>query len=132
MTHNFKQFQNELNKKLKDIQKEQQSKAKGILIYAYDELTNISPVHLGLYKTSHIFSVNKRDSSKSDKVDKSRISSNKNKINNTTLKIGNTLYAQNNLDYAQSLEDGHSKQAPLGIYSIAEERTKDKIEKVKL
>lgn len=33
--------------------------------------------------------------------------------------IGDTVYIYNNLPYAIPLEDGHSRQAPLGIYSIA-------------
>jgi len=129
MTSNIDNFIKETNKKIEAMTKRQNSRARQIILGAYDTLTSLSPVDKGLYKNNHIITVNQK--TKNTKELKENNNS-KYSLNSAEFKNNDTIYIQNNLAYAQALENGHSKQAPLGIYSVTEEITKDIIERIKL
>lgn len=84
-----------------------------------------SPVMDGAFRSNHRVTVNKTTNE--------TVPSNGNKAPKGTLdrevfaegagqilqaKLGDSVYIQNNLSYAPRLENGHSQQAPLGIYSL--------------
>ncbi|QPF33260.1 MULTISPECIES: hypothetical protein [Acinetobacter] len=84
-----------------------------------------SPVMDGAFRSNHRVTVNKTTNE--------TVPSNGNKAPKGTLdqevfaegadkilqaKLGDSVYIQNNLPYALRLENGHSQQASLGIYSL--------------
>ena len=79
-----------------------------------------SPVDQGAFRGNHKVSVNNPDTT-SDKNLKDT-QANKTLLSESEklkqLKLGDTVYIQNNLPYAVRLENGHSQQAPLGIYGL--------------
>lgn len=80
-----------------------------------------SPVDQGAFRGNHLISLNGADNSydinHKDKGSNSTQEAGNQKI--LQAKIGDLVYVQNNLPYAVALENGHSQQRPLGIYSIA-------------
>jgi hypothetical protein len=80
-----------------------------------------SPVDTGAFRGNHRVSLNGEDKSydesKLDTSGMNALAAGTAKI--ATAKFGGLVYIQNNLPYGEALEHGHSKQAPLGIYSIA-------------
>lgn len=44
-------------------------------------------------------------------------------------KLGDSVYIQNNLPYALRLENGHSQQAPLGVFALAFQSVANKYNK---
>ena len=79
-----------------------------------------SPVDQGAFRGNHKVSVNNPDTT-SDKNLKDT-QANKTLLSESEklkqLKLGDMVYIQNNLPYALRLENGHSQQAPLGIYGL--------------
>ena len=80
-----------------------------------------SPVDTGAFRGNHRISVNSPDSTYDLSTADKGGSSTQQKGNQKILqaKLGDLVYVQNNLPYAVALENGHSQQRPLGIYSIA-------------
>ena len=80
-----------------------------------------SPVDTGAFRGNHRISVNSPDStydlSTADKGGSATQQEGNQKI--LQAKLGDLVYVQNNLPYAVALENGHSQQRPLGIYSVA-------------
>lgn len=79
-----------------------------------------SPVNTGTFRGNHRVSVGSVDYTKDfQKVDKSgttTIADGMAKV--LSIQSGMRVFISNNLPYAVALENGHSGQAPLGIYSI--------------
>lgn len=79
-----------------------------------------SPVDTGTFRGNHRVSIGSVDYTKDfQKIDKSgttAIADGMAKVLN--IQIGMRVFISNNLPYAVALENGHSGQAPLGIYSI--------------
>lgn len=80
-----------------------------------------SPVDTGAFRGNHRISVNSPDNTYDLSTADKGGSSTQQKGNQKILqaKLGDLVYVQNNLPYAVALENGHSQQRPLGIYSIA-------------
>lgn len=79
-----------------------------------------SPVDQGAFRGNHKVSVNNPDTTYDKNLKDSQ--GNKTLLSESEklkqLKLGDTVYIQNNLPYAVRLENGHSQQAPLGIYGL--------------
>jgi hypothetical protein len=76
-----------------------------------------SPVLTGLYRSNHNVSIGSRFMGTFAITDKVTVMGDaKSKINEFDPVRDSTIFIQNNLDYAEALENGHSKQAPSGIY----------------
>ncbi|MFW1955879.1 hypothetical protein [Acinetobacter guillouiae] len=79
-----------------------------------------SPVDTGTFRGNHRVSIGSVDYTKDfQKIDKSgttAIADGMAKV--LSIQIGMRVFISNNLPYAVALENGHSGQAPLGIYSI--------------
>ena len=129
MSSNIDAFIKETNAEIKKLQDKQVSEAKKIVLGAYSQTVSGSAVDTGLYRSSHLISINSKDKTIPTKKDDSRISDGKSEVNNAKFKNGDTITIQNNLLYALPLEDGHStQQAPL-LYSRVEEMTRTVINK---
>lgn len=85
-----------------------------------------SPVMDGEFRSNHRLTVNSitnetvpSNGNKAPKgtLDQQVFSDGANKV--LKAKLGDKVYIQNNLPYALRLENGHSKQAEFGVYSIA-------------
>ncbi|MDN5418172.1 MAG: hypothetical protein L0G09_12100 [Acinetobacter sp.] len=79
-----------------------------------------SPVDTGAFRSNHRVSIGSVDYTKDfQKIDKSgttTIADGMAKI--LSVQLGMRVFISNNLPYSIALENGHSGQAPLGIYSI--------------
>ena len=79
-----------------------------------------SPVDQGAFRGNHKISVNNpettSDKNLKDTEGNKTLLSESEKLKQ--LKLGDMVYIQNNLPYAVRLENGHSQQAPLGIYGL--------------
>lgn len=85
-----------------------------------NEIVLKSPVDTGRFRGNNIVSVGAPVYTSTDNVDKSGVE---------TIRLGlsamsglepyTQVFIQNNLPYAGALEDGHSKQAPGGVYAVS-------------
>ncbi|EKT4568459.1 HK97 gp10 family phage protein [Pseudomonas putida] len=84
------------------------------------EIVLRSPVDTGRFRGNTVVSIGSPVFSNSDTVDKtgsSTIAAGQAVL--TGLKPYTVIYIQNNLPYAEKLENGHSKQAPNGVFGLA-------------
>ena len=123
MASNINAFLAETNREIEKLQAKQVSEAKKIVLGAYTQILDTSPVATGLFKHNNFLTVNSKTSQTTgDEFDASMVAvieggfSNiaKAKFNN-----GMTITIQNNLVYADALEAGHSTQNS-HMYSKAE------------
>lgn len=82
------------------------------------EIVNRSPVDTGRFRANNQVSIGSPDYSQLTEVDVSGAKT----IQQGSAVIArgkpySVIYIQNNLPYAESLENGHSNQAPTGIYA---------------
>ncbi|MFN3074720.1 hypothetical protein ACK1JC_14070 [Acinetobacter sp. TY2] len=79
-----------------------------------------SPVDTGAFRGNHRVSIGSvdytKDFQKKDKSGATAIADGMVKILN--VRLGMRVFISNNLPYAIALENGHSKQASLGVYSL--------------
>ena len=103
------------------VTKDAEDLTKKIAIDTLQQVITRSPVDTGAYRNSHRVSLNSADNSQvpigTSKSGSEALADGAAKI--ATLKLGGMLYVQNNLPYGMKLENGHSKQAPLGVYKLA-------------
>lgn len=85
-------------------------KYRGLIITIYNNLVALSPVDTGRYKNNHHISFN----APSYAVDVGQIG-----LQLPPAGTFPVVYIQNNLPYAVRLEQGHSRQAPTGVYQNA-------------
>lgn len=82
------------------------------------EIVQRSPVDTGRFRNNNVVSIGSGDYRTTDEVDKS--GSKAIQRGSAVIAQGkpySVIYIQNNLPYAESLENGHSKQAPTGVYA---------------
>lgn len=96
----------------------------------YSSVVMRSPVDTGRFRGNWNLSLAGFDPSVSELTDKEGAAS----IANATVSIaaynGGSIYISNNLPYAQRLEDGWSKQAPVGMLRITAVEFQDMVNKV--
>ncbi len=79
-----------------------------------------SPVMDGEYRASHKVSVNSPDNAYEKGFDLAGGATiQKGLATASTAKIGGIVYVQTNCPYGMRLENGHSKQAPNGVYALS-------------
>lgn len=93
-------------------------KIRAISIQILNKIDEASPVDTGRFRRNNMVSLMSPDYSITDEVDPGGV---------MALQIGiavisraanyGIIYIQNNLPYAEALENGHSKQAPTGVYA---------------
>lgn len=103
------------------IEKDLVDRRAEIAIDAIQMIVHGSPVDTGAYKGSHRITVDIGDFSTEPLFDKGggQVLASGMKIIAAAKKPFSMLIIQNNLPYSKKLEDGHSGQAPSGIYGPA-------------
>lgn len=84
------------------------------------EIVTRSPVDTGRFRANNQISLGAPDYGVTAEVDKSGASTTQQ--GSAVIARGqpySVIYIQNNLPYAESLENGHSKQAPAGVYAVS-------------
>jgi len=113
----FEDLPMELQKLSQNIEKSFDASIKNYTTSTVGRLYDNSPVLTGLFRSNHNVSIGKRYTGDFGITDKDTVVGDaKSKINEFNSKKDKTVFIQNNLDYAESLENGHSKQAPAGVY----------------
>lgn len=92
------------------VEQDFERKYRGLIITIYNNLVALSPVDTGRYKNNHHISFN----APSYAIDVGNVG-----IQLPPAGTFPTVYIQNNLPYAVRLEQGHSRQAPTGVYQNA-------------
>lgn len=121
---NINQFLKDTNKAIEKQLKKQQKVGKQIVLEAYSGVVRRSPVDSGLFKSSHIITLNKFTDEIPKDVDRTREIKEQAFIQGLRFSNGDKIVIQSNLLYSEKLESGHSKQAPAGIYAITEAQVK--------
>ena len=98
----------------------------------YKNIIMRSPVDTGAYRASHGIAVGNEPSEseglKGERTDE-ELTALENEFPGLDWKLGDgTIWIYNNQPYAGRLEDGHSKQAPNGVYSVALAEFQSKLE----
>lgn len=102
-----------------DIMEDAHKLQRGIAITVLNNLQLISPVAEGTYRANHTVSFGSPDYRYT--ANKDGMSLAFSAINSLTPSALPMVYIQNNLPYAERIENGWSKQAPQGVYSLAYE-----------
>ena len=102
-----------------DIMQDAHKLQRGMAITLLNNLQLISPVKEGTYRGNHTVSFGSPDYRYTENKDGMSLAFSA--INSLTPSALPVVYIQNNLPYAERLENGWSKQAPSGIYSLAYE-----------
>ncbi|MEN0582271.1 HK97 gp10 family phage protein [Phytobacter palmae] len=105
---------------VKQVEEDVCKQLRVISIQLLNEIVMRSPVDTGRFRANNHVSIGSPDFSVTANTDKS---------GGPTLQQGSAviaqgkpysvIYIQNNLPYAEALENGHSKQAPTGLYANA-------------
>lgn len=87
--------------------------------FALQQVITRSPIDTGAYRGNHQVSIGKPDNTFD--LEAKDLTSAYVKAGGviSKIKIGNLVYVQNCLPYSLKLENGWSKQAPQGVYSLA-------------
>ncbi|MEZ7502293.1 HK97 gp10 family phage protein [Psychrobacter sp. Arc29] len=102
-----------------DIMEDAHKLQRGIAITVLNNLQILSPVDEGRYRANHIVSFGSPDYRYTENKDGMSVAFNAiQSMSSTELPM---VYIQNNLPYAERIENGWSKQAPQGVYSLAYE-----------
>ena len=113
----FEDLPMELQNLSQNIEKSFDSSIKEYITSTVSRLYDNSPVLTGLFRSNHNVSIGQRYTGDFGITDKATVVGDaKSKINEYNSKKDKLVFIQNNLDYAESLENGHSKQAPAGVY----------------
>lgn len=102
-----------------DIMEDAHKLQRGMAITVLNNLQLLSPVLSGRYRANHTVSFGSPDYRYTENKDGMSLAFSA--IDSLTPNELPVVYIQNNLPYAERLENGWSKQAPSGIYSLAYE-----------
>jgi hypothetical protein len=102
------------------IEEEVGKKLRIISLALLSEIVQRSPVDTGRFRANNQVSIGSADYSELSAVDISGAAT----IQQGSAVIAqgrpySVIYIQNNLSYAEALENGHSQQAPAGVYALA-------------
>ena len=86
------------------------------MLTIFNNVNQLSPVDTGRYRSNHVVSVGKPNFAYSEGKGGFRGETVITNIKDGKLPI---VYFQNNLPYAEVIENGHSGQAPTGVYQNA-------------
>lgn len=107
--------------------------AKEIAIQALADLQTLSPVDTGRYRGAHDLTISEPSTVAPVSVRKEEeaIIEAQSRLGafRTIPQNGVDIYIGNNLVYAWPIENGHSGQAPQGVYSVAHSRARENIRK---
>lgn len=125
--HNFNQAADALSRQLKKSIKKIDASAAEIVLTGYNMLVDRSPVDTGRFRASHLMTLNTETDATAPagstqtaytaQIQKNKLSASS-KLSSFSLQKAKKIVIQNNLEYAQAIENGHSDQAPRGVYKI--------------
>ncbi|HCC5759898.1 MULTISPECIES: HK97 gp10 family phage protein [Citrobacter] len=105
---------------MNQVEEDVGKKLRFISLQLLNEIVSRSPVDTGRFRANNQVSIGSPEYSTTDTTDKN---------GSVTLQQGSAviaqgkpysvIYIQNNLPYAEPLENGHSQQAPAGIYAVS-------------
>lgn len=105
---------------MNQVEEDVGKKLRFISLQLLNEIVSRSPVDTGRFRANNQVSIGSPEYSTTDTTDKN---------GSVTLLQGSAviaqgkpysvIYIQNNLPYAEPLENGHSQQAPAGIYAVS-------------
>lgn len=133
ITSNFNSFFRDTNREIERLQVQQKQKAKEIVITAYSEVMQRSPVDKGNFKGNNLLTYNSKAPANQTRInpkakeDNSMHSDDVISLHAIKWRTGDQIYIQNNLVYANKLEAGYSPQATGGVYGISSQIIKRKI-----
>ena len=130
LTSNINQFMKDTEKAIKNEREKQESKAKEIIITAYDLIVNGSAVDTGLFKNSHIINYNTTNENIPTTINPASPLINKATVGAFPFKDNDFIVIQNNLKYADALEGGSSKQQPPALYGRTEQKIKSLLNQI--
>ena len=108
---------------IKTINEEMLKMSQGFALQCLGNITILSPVDTGRYRANNIISIGAPDTSfdmnKFDPENQSTMAAGQEILAKIPLGTFPVIYIQNNLPYCEALEDGHSRQAPLGVYGLS-------------
>lgn len=102
------------------VEQEIGKKLRIISMALLSEIVQRSPVDTGRFRNNNVVSIGAADHSQLEGNDKSGAAAIQR--GSTVIASGkpySVIYIQNNLPYAEALENGHSQQAPAGIYGVS-------------
>lgn len=102
------------------VEEEVGKKLRIISMALLTEIVQRSPVYSGRFRNNNIVSLGSGDYGRVEGEDKTGTAA----IQRGSAVIANgkpfsVIYIQNNLPYAEALENGHSQQAPAGVYGVS-------------
>tara|TARA_R110002153_G_scaffold152542_2_gene304137 strand:+ start:11230 stop:11652 length:423 start_codon:yes stop_codon:yes gene_type:complete len=119
------QLPNAMDKLSLNIIKAFDKSVKNYVVENVASITDLSPIDTTLYRSNHHVSINQKSNDESHvKGPGEVINLATNKVKSYKSTRDNRIFIQNNLDYSENLENGGSKQAPIGVYKIALAHTK--------
>lgn len=103
-----------------EIEKQAEKHVQKITGEMLQQVVTRSPVMDGEFRASHKVTIGSPDTTYQKNVDLSGNSTLQNGLAvAVTAKFGTLIYVQTNSPYGEALENGHSKQAPGGVYALA-------------
>jgi len=133
--HNFKEMKKSFDNVFQDRKKQQTDIVRAVILSSLSDVIFLSPIISGGYRSSHqvmIGTLGSITTTVSIKEPFTVLAEGEQIINaNVKPKVRNLiLFVTNPIAYAWALENGHSKLRPNGIYSIAEDRVKNRWKKI--
>lgn len=102
-----------------EVEEAMKERIRAIATAMHGEVVSRSPVDTGRFRRNNIISIGAPVFSTTQEVDKDGAETKADGIAAlSSLTPYTVVYIQNNLPYAERLENGHSGQAPAGIYGI--------------
>ena len=101
-----------------------------LALQAYEGVLKRSPVDTGRFRASNRLSINRADLTVEPADAISTTFETTAMSTADGAKIGDVVIISNNLPYAEPLENGHSSQAPQGVYSLTFQELKADFRKV--
>jgi len=102
------------------VEEELTQRVRVIALAMLNEIVLRSPVDTGRFRGNNIVSVGAPVYASSENLDPSGSETIQRGLSAMSgLEPYTQVYIQNNLPYATALEDGHSKQAPGGVYAVS-------------
>lgn len=110
----------------KQVERDLSGRQKEMTLYALQQLIMHSPVDTGAYRGSHFVTVGRRNHTRVPEHGQDGARPEAEMLLASDSQPFKVVYIQSNIVYGESLENGHSQQAPSGVYSVAHNSTRER------
>ncbi|OBX36984.1 hypothetical protein A8U91_01332 [Halomonas elongata] len=113
----------------RQVEQDISARQREMTLFALQQLIQHSPVDTGAYRGSHLVTIDSTDESSVPEPDKSGDRVRRDAEQVIAAAEGKPFKAvtiQSNIAYGESIEDGHSQQAPQGVYALATNNTRER------